>query len=365
MQPLTVLVGDEMAGEIERGQRPRAVLRIGDTRMMESRDEVADAELTLNGSRESHASSTVDPVRRQLVAVMNARARPIDRQGAERAGDVAHVTASDQIAAVADAVSMNSARGEQEARHLEASRRQHHIGSGDRKTSTVQCPDDDALDATAVGRQVDLGAIGVEQHPHVATGPEPMPISSGEIGGAAEALERIGRYPVAGKTFDDRAHTLRERRADRVCELARLAQLVGAEVVGQQGLVTEGPTARRHVGSLLEVDRIERHTAPTPNRRRSAEPALAISMERTMPRLVDNLALVERLRRLVARRCPRLDHEYRTFLPQEFEREGDAGRTPADDAYIRVERGSVFDQLRVVDHPTPPGRAGHRSDAQG
>src|SRR5512132_271949 len=46
---------------------------------------------------------------------------------------------------------------------------QHHIGSGDRKTSTGQCPDDDALDASAVGRQVDLGAIGVEQHPYVAT----------------------------------------------------------------------------------------------------------------------------------------------------------------------------------------------------
>ena len=84
-----------------------------------------------------------------------------------------------------------------------------------------------------------------------------------------------------------------------------------------------------------------------------------------MQRLVDNLALVERLRRLVARRCPRLEDQYRTIVPQEFERQGDAGRAPSDDAYICVERGSVFDQLRVVDHPTTPGRAGHRSDAQG
>lgn len=54
----------------------------------------------------------------------------------------------------------------------------------------------------------------------------------------------------------------------------------------------------------------------------------------------------------------RLDDEYGTILPEELERQTDAGRAPSDDAYIGVETGSVFDQLRVVDHSTTPGRTG-------
>src|SRR5512144_2971076 len=202
---------------------------------------------------------------------------------------------------------------------------------------------------------MDLGAIGVEQHPHVATRLESMPVSPGEIGRAAESLERIGGDSVAGETFDNRAHSLRERRADRVCELTRLAQLVGAGVIGQQRLVTEGPTACRHIGPLLEIDRVQRRTASAPDRRRSAEPALAIGMERAMQRFVDNVALVKRLSLFVTRECPRLDDEYRTILPQEFERQTDAGRAPSDDAYIGVEASSVFNQFGVVNHSATPG----------
>jgi len=100
------------------------MLRVGDAGVVQPGNEIADAELSLCLLEQSDPSAAVDAVRGHLVAMAHG-GTPGNSQGAQRAGDMAHVVAPDEAAGVADALRHDIARREQKADNLQPARRQH------------------------------------------------------------------------------------------------------------------------------------------------------------------------------------------------------------------------------------------------
>ena len=208
----------------------------------------------------------------------------------------------------------------------------------------------DPVHRHAVSGEVQRGRVGMQQHPHVPRIRQALPVAAPEVRGAAEPLERIGAEVGAGKASDHRARRAVERLLGGVLERAGLADLVGLGIEGQQVRETHRPTAPVDVVAVLEVDRIERHAAPTPGRCRTAEAAHAVAIQRTVQARVGDGAGVELLGGRLELFAAGLQQQDLEAGMLQLECHRDASRPRTDNADIRTQFTIRCSVARVVNH---------------
>ena len=87
--------------------------RVGDARMMQTRDEIAEPLVALHLRPQRQAPAAVDAFLGDLVAVVYRLGRLFDSECADSTGQVAHVVAAHRIVLIADAVGLDVAAGQQ------------------------------------------------------------------------------------------------------------------------------------------------------------------------------------------------------------------------------------------------------------
>src|SRR3984957_20084810 len=97
MESFAVLVRDESFRELQRGQNGAAMGRIGNARMMQACDEVADLQLALCLLVQREAAAAVDPLVRDLIAVPHSIDATALNQCADGPGHVTHVVTADAV----------------------------------------------------------------------------------------------------------------------------------------------------------------------------------------------------------------------------------------------------------------------------
>src|ERR1019366_37754 len=115
-------------------------------------------------------------------------------------------------------------------------------------------------------------------------------VTGAEVGRTTETLERVGAETAALKARDHRPIALAKGFPGGIAEIAGLTQTIGQWVVRQQRRARQRPAAVGHVVACFEVNRVEGHAAPAPDRGGAAEASLAVSIRRAVHPLIGDRA---------------------------------------------------------------------------
>ncbi len=199
----------------------------------------------------------------------------------------------------------------------------------------------------------DADQVRVKQNAYVAGILQAPLVARAKISGATEAFQGVRGKVLALESFDQWWQWARERACRAVLELTRFAQPVRARVIGHQVREGDRPSGVRNVLASFEVDCIERHATPAPDRRRTPEAPLPVAVRRAVQPLVGNRALIEALRRRFGLQASRFQQQHTDAGARQLQGQRDTGRARADDADIGIQRFTVVQLRGVVDHVSP------------
>ena len=178
---------------------------------------------------------------------------------------VLHEVAADEAPPVAEPALLLAVRQQQQPRVLDPSRREHDVLRREGESRAVERRRLDAPHARDRLVRPQSGRVGVEQHAYapraLQLGPELLPEAHGraEVERTRHNARRIERQDPRGPGVA------------RVVEGLDLEDLGGPSVVRHEVGLADRPAARRHPGTGLEVDRVERTAPALPVVRRAAE----------------------------------------------------------------------------------------------
>lgn len=243
-------------------------------------------------------------------------------------------------------------------RNLEPACREHELGGARLEAASLQRAHRRAAHPLSLFLEIQGSDVRMQQDAHIARLAQPPAVARAEIGRAAEALDRVGGEIRAGKAFDHRPRRRVEGLARRVFEFPGFAQSIGVGIIRREIRRTDRPAAVGQVIACFEVDGIEGHAAPAPDRGGAAETALPVAIGRAVqPRIGDGSG-VQILSRPLGSCAPGLEDEHFAPIADEAQRHGDARGARADDADIGVKRRAVRQVVGVQNHAANPAAHG-------
>ena len=136
--------------------------RLGDARMVQAGDEITQPLAALHLGSQRQPAPTVNPLLGDLVAVMHRVGWLLNLERADGPGQMAHVVATDHVVLIADAIGLNIAACQQQARHLQAARCQDEMSRLGLQSLAAQAAYIQRSHALTVGLQPDCRDIGMQ-----------------------------------------------------------------------------------------------------------------------------------------------------------------------------------------------------------
>src|SRR3569833_1542415 len=141
-----------------------------------------------------------------------------------------------------------------------------------------------------------------------------------------------------------------KRPSGEVFEFTGFAQLIRPWVKRHQVLQPDGPAGCRHIVARLKIDRVQRHAPPPPDGGAAAKASLPITMRSTVHALGGHFSLIELLHGVFGCHAARLRQQYLQPTAGQLQCRGDTRRAGSYDADIGLQRGTIGESGRIIDH---------------